>query len=104
MNNMTVSVVKQENFIDKNKRVAIIYNITDIGEYIVQIFHNEISYFIKKGANQNTRYQNLADAKDAARNENSEECYLAVNRTYQEIESSSSEHSNKRFDYMPIHL
>lgn len=101
---MTLALAKQEKFIDKNKRVAIIYNITDIGEYIVEIFHNEISYFIKNGSNENMRFQNLADAKSAAKNENSEECYLAVNKTYQEIESSTDENCHKRFDYMPIHL
>lgn len=101
---MTVSIAKQEKYVDKNKRVAFIYNITDIGEYIVEIFYNDESYFIKNELNENTRFLNLADAKTAAKDENAEECYLAVNRTYQETESNVSENCHKRYDYMPIHM
>jgi hypothetical protein len=35
--------VKEEKFIDENKHVAIIYNITDIGEYIIEMFYKNAS-------------------------------------------------------------
>lgn len=107
---MSTSISKEKIYIDENKRVAIIYTIPDILEFIVEIHYNNESYFIKKSQlAENERFKNLADAKAAAKGENAEECFLALSKSYQEIEPQNAFSNGKvradiSFDYLPLHL
>jgi hypothetical protein len=102
----TTSIAKEEIPIQENIRTAVIYNVPEIAEYIVEIIDNDEHFFIEENGN-NVRYGNLDEAISAARSYHPEQYYLALSKTYQETEaeaSASTPHpaNKKRFDYMPL--
>lgn len=105
---ITSSIAQEEIPIQQGVRTAVIYNVPEIAEYIVEINDDNEHFFIENSG-ENVRYGNLADAIAAARRNNVAECYLALSKTYEETESetsSSTSHptNKKRFDYLPLQL
>ncbi len=95
---------KKENAICKDKRTAIIYTISDLAVYIVEVCYEDQCYFIKKSKEEIEQYGNLKDAREAALAHHAEEAFLALDTTYEEMEPLSDSKKRARFDYMPIHL
>lgn len=107
--NMTIPSISQtENPIDENVRTAIFYSISDIGEYLVEIRHHNQQYFISHGTDPD-RFGNLGEAKRAALKQHAEQAYLALDKTYEEVEVSTSTTAkpadqSRHFDYVPVTL
>lgn len=103
---VTFSISQCEKPIDENQRTAIIYSISEAGEYIVEIRYHNQQYFI--GDEQAAeKFSNLGSAKAAALAHNAEKAFLALSKTYQEVEADSvsqNQQSHTRFDYVPIEL
>lgn len=104
---MAISSISQcEKSIDENQRTAIIYSISEAGEYIVEIRYQNQQYFI--GDEQAAeKFGNLGSAKAAALAHNAEKAFLALNKTYQEVEASNVDQNKQpdtRFDYVSIEL
>lgn len=102
------SISQTEKPIDENKPTAIIYSISDLGEYIVEIRFNNQQYYIGKEKAPD-RFANLGQAKEAARAHNAEQGFLALSKTYQEVEADNKSQtdtmeaeSSQRFDYLPL--
>jgi hypothetical protein len=106
---MTIPSIAQEEIpIQDGVRTAVIYNVPEIAEYIVEINDAHEHFFIEKNG-ENVRYGNLSDAIAAARRNHVIQCYLALSKTYQETESAASTSNahpanKKRFDYLPLQL
>ncbi len=93
------------NAVCKDKRTAIIYTISDLAVYIVEICYENECYFIKKNKEEIEQYGNLDNAREAACTHHAEAAFLALDTTYEEMGTSSEDVKNTaRFDYMPIPL
>lgn len=92
-------------FRNKDKRIAIIYSVDDLFEFIVEIHCQGNSYFIGK-AKQPDKFGNLEDATTASRDHKVEEAYLALSKTYQETDSTTDypNRSSSRYDYQKVPL
>ncbi len=97
------SISQTENPIDESKRTAIIYSINDIGEYIIEIRHQQENYFVTRGK-EPEKFGNLADAKTAAHKQAVEITFLALHKTYQEVEADKTGRADEasQFDYLPL--
>lgn len=96
------SISQIEKPIDENKRTAIFYSISDIAELLVEIRHHGKYYFISTH-NKPKRFGNLGEAISAALDHAAEDGFLALNNTYQEVDSNLIT-NNKRYDYVHINL
>jgi hypothetical protein len=89
---------------NQNKRTAIIYSIEDLGHYIIQIWNHNKKYYI--GDDAPIQYANLADARKAAKAHQAEVAYLALSKTYEEVDSTTENLQDqiKHHDYMLLTL
>lgn len=85
-------------------RTAIIYSMDDLFAYTVEIKDGKHSYYLSKKG-EPLKFGNMAYARQAAINENAQEAYLALSKTYEEVDLSTC-HSTlqDRYDYSPMVL
>lgn len=103
MTNLSIS--QSEMPIDENVKTAFVYSISDLFSYTVEIRYKNQSYFILNDQKESKLFGNLEDAKKAAKNEGSELAYLALDKTYQEVEADNikpRDFHHKRYDYQKI--
>lgn len=98
----TDSISQLEKPINENKRTAIIYSISDLAEYLVEIRHHNENYFVSANG-EPKRFGNLSEARRTALAHEAEEGFLALNKTYQEVDGSKI-NDNSRYDYMHLDL
>lgn len=98
----TESISQTEMQLDESIPTAIFYSISDLAEYIVEIRHQSKRYFIND-KQEPMRFQNLNEAKRVALEHKAERGFLALNKTYQELDGTSTSQTN-RFDYVGVDL
>lgn len=91
--------------INDNVRTAIIYSIDDLLFYIVEIRYHHQNYFIGN-KDSPKKFGNLKDARMACLDHQAEEGFLALSKTYDEVDSSCDNKNvnGERFDYINIKL
>jgi hypothetical protein len=102
---MTQPISNEEIHIDPNKRTAVIYSVDDLVAYIVEINYQHKSYFIEENKRA-VLFGNLAEAKEAALKHHAEEAFLALSKTYQEVDMSNDNprYCSGRYDYIRVGL
>jgi len=92
-----------EYYDDSDNATAIIYSIDDLGSYIVEIHYHGNKFYV--GSKNNPRqFLNLADAKEAALKNRATVTFLALSKTYEQMDMHASyiKESAQRFDYIRI--
>lgn len=98
----TASISQLEISLDHNIPTAIVYSVSDLAVYMVEIRHQDKAYFVSH-KEEPQKFGNLGEAILAARAHKAEQAFLALDKTYQEVEAGSSQTGN-RYDYMPLEL
>lgn len=96
--------LEKSNFLSYEIPIGIIYSISDLGDYIVEVRHYDQHKFVGNNG-EPTRYGNLASAKAAARSHGAVKLFLALSKTYEETESNKDsrvDQKHDKFDYMPL--
>lgn len=102
----TSSISQSEKSINEQECTAFIYSISDLFAYIVEIRHHHQSYIIGNRSEPD-KFHNLSDAKNAAKSHHALKCFLALDKTYQEVASDLHFCSHKeegRYDYVALDL
>ena len=99
---VTESISQTEKQINENISTAIFYSISDLAEYIVEIRYQQKRYFINDD-NEPKRFGNLSEAKRVALEHKAEKGFLALNKTYQELDGTDTSKTS-RFDYVSVEL
>lgn len=98
----TKSISQMEKTVDENICTAIFYSISELAEYIVEIRHQKNQYFINN-KQEPLRFGNLSEAKRVALEHKAEKGFLALNKTYQELDGTNTSDTN-RYDYVSVDL
>jgi hypothetical protein len=104
---VTAIMTKIETSIDQlviqGVTIGIIYSISDLGDYMVEIRHHDQRYFVGSKTEPD-KYGNLGEAKMAARSHGAVKLFLALSKTYEETEvaKDSVTRQQDKFDYMAI--
>jgi|GEM_PF-6619819 len=67
-----------------NERIAYIYSISDLSQYIVQIQYQKESFFIEKSGEQET-FLSMDLAVEAAKSKGCSHGYVCLENTYNEL-------------------
>lgn len=90
----------------RDSKTAIIYSVDDLFVYIVKITAGDKCHYISSRKNEPIQFGNLEEARLAALKEKVEKIYLALSKTYEEIDIKSCpmNKNDDRYDYLPITL
>ena len=88
-----------------NKKIAIIYSVDELFCYIVEIRKNNESYLVGSEINPE-KFGNLEEARRACIKHKAEKGFLALSKTYEEVDASSDNAPflSDRYDYIPVSL
>ena len=104
---MVDSISQIENPIDENIKTAIFYSISDLGDYLVEIRYQNEHYFLLENG-KSKQFQNMASARKAALQHGAEQGFIALSKTYQEVEAETlpitSSKQENRYDYIKTDL
>jgi hypothetical protein len=91
--------------INPDLKTAIIYSIDNLYAYTVEIRTGSKSYFVSNKG-EPSLFGNMEEARAAALHENVEEAFLALSKTFEEADLTSSSHGQiqDRYDYSRIPL
>lgn len=99
------SISQEEMPIDEQVVTAIIYSISDLLTFTVEIRHQGKSQFIEDKIHSCKHFQNLDDARAAALARGAQKHFLALNRTYHEVsvnEDLPNQKEMHRYDYVAL--
>ncbi|HRD69490.1 MAG TPA: hypothetical protein PK657_05045 [Legionella sp.] len=77
---------------------ALIYSISELNEYLVEVFSADSIEYLRKG-NQILKFQSVNDAVRGAKHHGAKNFYLCIDNTYDECGSMTPQES---FSYLSI--
>lgn len=100
----TKSIYHKQMSIDPQIKTAVIYSVDHLYVYLVEIKEANTSYYLTREG-EPLRFNNLDEARQAAIQERVKQAYLALSKTYEEVDLSTchADHQD-RYDYMKVSL
>ena len=92
-----------ESFLHNNIRAGIIYSVDELFMYVVKIYYENENYYVEKDG-EPEKFGNLDDAKKACLKHKTEEIYLALSNTYDELHPATDTPKNPppRYEYQKL--
>lgn len=88
--------------IDPNVKTAVIYSIDELHMYVVNIY---LKNKTKNNCNQlSTKFGNLEEVREACKSNGVKKAYLALSKTYEEVDRLSQDHYKMSYDYLDFEL
>lgn len=89
--------------INPHIKTAIIYSLDDLYAYHIEITGNGKRYYLTNRGKP-ICYGNMKDVLEAVIKENVQEAYLALSKTYEEVDATTCHANHDHYDYIRITL